>query len=64
MEEVMAKLLADIAMFAAHADGGDVRDSVILDRVKTLESLAKMFPDRYRDFRWKIENDHTPEKKD
>lgn len=64
MEEVMAKLLADIAMFAGHADDNGNRDDIILDRVKSLESLARQYPTRYRDFRWKLESDHLSVKKD
>lgn len=55
MEEVVAKLLAEIALFAGNADEDGVRDSIILDRVKTLESIARLYPTRYRDFHWKIE---------
>jgi len=62
MEEVMAKLLAEIAMFAGHADENDNRDDIILDRVKALESLARLYPTRYRDFRWKLEAAQTPQK--
>jgi len=64
MEEVMAKLLADIAMFAGLADENDNRDNVILDRVRSLESLARLYPTRYRNFRWKLEIDQMPKKED
>jgi hypothetical protein len=57
VEEVMKHILAEIAMYAGNVDSdkGEARDAIILDRVKTLESLARMYPDRYRDCRWSLE---------
>ena len=59
MEEVMKHILAEIAMYAGNVDSdkGESRDAIILDRVKTLESLARMYPDRYRDCRWSLEKE-------